>query len=134
MPLDELAAGFMLEQEIHRRKNYPYIYFCPNCTRSFLSREKQDACKFCSGPVRLMTGGKKYVYFCPSCDARTESNDPKNACSTCGKRILTLYRWDMLQKGERRGIKAARLKKVLNELRPKIYIQPRRKKAEPSNI
>ncbi len=123
MPLDELAASFMLEQDVHRRKNYPYIYFCPICIRSYLSKEKQDTCKFCAGSARLVTGGKMYVYFCPSCDARTESDVPKSMCGTCGKKILTLYRWDMLQKRERRRIKAARFFGSLNAMKPKISIK-----------
>lgn len=120
MPYDHLAHGELLEKEVHRRKHYPFIYYCPACNRSYLAKTREEACKFCDGPVKLVTGGKRYIYFCETCDTRIESDEPKMACATCGKRVLTLYRWDMLDKRERKRIKIARFLKSLSAALPRL--------------
>ena len=111
MPLDMLAPSFLLEQDIHRRRRYPYIYYCPSCGRGCLEKEVQEKCRFCGGDLLLTQGGKKYIYFCQHCDKRIEEDEPRMACGTCGNKINTIYRWDMLDRKEKRRIKLARMMK-----------------------
>jgi len=130
MPLDRLATSSLLEPYLHNKKTYPYIYYCPNCVRSYFSKAKEEACKFCTGPVKLVTGGKRYIYFCENCDTRIESDEPKMACGTCGRHILTLYRWDMLEKKEKRRIKFARMLRNFSAIR-KAKVKEMKGKSDP---
>jgi DNA-directed RNA polymerase subunit RPC12/RpoP len=109
MPLDHLPnIEGQMQRESFRQKHYPYIYYCANCVRAYLARDKEDVCKFCQGPVMILTGGKRYIYFCERCDRRIESDEPIMACESCGNKIMTLYRWDMLASKEKRRIQIAK--------------------------
>lgn len=125
MPLDLLAPSTLLEHDVHRRKHYPYVYFCPACNRSFLAKEPQDSCRLCPNPVRLVTGGKMYVYFCGNCGSRIESDEPKKACETCGARTRTLYRWDALSTSEKKKIKFAKMIRAVSGNLPKLNLRER---------
>ncbi len=131
MPLDKVAPSYAFDEQMHNRRRYPYIYYCSGCVRSYFSKAKEESCKFCTGPIKLVTGGKRYIYFCENCDTRIESDEPKVACSTCGRRILTLYRWDMLNKKEKRRIKFARLLKHFYSIRPRVKVKEMKGKSDP---
>jgi DNA-directed RNA polymerase subunit RPC12/RpoP len=131
MPLDRMSSREgVMPREMHRRKHYPYIYYCSSCVRAYLAKEREGICKFCQGPVRMLTGGKRYIYFCEHCDLRIESDEPKMACETCGNRIMTLYRWDMLDMKEKRRIKLARFFNSFSSIRPKPRIKEQKIKIE----
>ncbi len=114
-----LSPSFLLEQDIHRRKYYPYIYYCTDCRRSYLEKELQEKCRFCQGKIELTQGGKKYVYFCKNCDKRIQDDEPKMACPTCRNHVQTLFRWDMLDRREKRRIMIARFLKSFSRGRRK---------------
>jgi rRNA maturation endonuclease Nob1 len=111
MAFDKFFPSELLEKEVYRRKHLPFTYYCPACTRSFMARHEEEKCKFCRGKVKMITGTLKYVHYCENCDRRIEGSEPKKACEICGQPLLTLYRWDMLDKGDKNSIK---ISKALN--------------------
>lgn len=102
-----------LEEFHYFREGLGFLYFCPRCIRNFETPAPAKRCR-CGSAVRLLRqkekhgkdaqsasfGLRKYNYFCEKC-GRVESGKRAAECPSCKGMIVTVYKWDELNIGDR---------------------------------
>jgi len=77
-------AGELDEYHSFREKKFRYIYFCPNCSRSFETAAPTNSCKFCSGKIRRLAP-------IPTTEDYTVEHDMKRRAKRIMSRIIKGY-------------------------------------------
>ena len=77
-------AGELDEYHSFREKKFRYIYFCPNCSRSFETATPTNKCKFCYGNIKRLAP-------IPTTEDYTVKQDMKRRAKSIISRIIKGY-------------------------------------------